>query len=81
MGKLEEMRHYFLIPSFELKPDVFSSRDGQLAGTQHVLDRGAEAARNATNFIFTETFKRFRERDDIQIASTTMDLTVHRKVA
>jgi len=37
--------------------------------------------RDASNFIYRETFKRIRKRDDIQIASETMDLTVQNKKA
>ena len=37
--------------------------------------------RNASNFIYQGTFKQIRQRDDIQIASETMDLTVQKKKA
>ena len=37
--------------------------------------------RNATNFIYREVFKRVREREDIQIASETMELTIQEKKA
>lgn len=37
--------------------------------------------RDASNFIYRETFKRIRQRDDIQIAFETMDLTVQNKKA
>lgn len=33
--------------------------------------------RAASNFIYTEVFKRVQQRKDISIASETMDLAVH----
>lgn len=75
--QLEEMRKYFLVPSFDLKPTVFLKvTDNWLElSMRYVTD--PKKRRAASNFIYTELFKRIRERDDIQIASSTMDLTVH----
>lgn len=74
---LERMRRSFLIPAFDLKPHVFlrvTSNWLELS-LRYVTD--PKKRRQATNFIFQEVFKRLREHNDIQIGSTTMDLTIH----
>lgn len=80
-AQLEQMRQYFLIPAMETQPEVFLRvTDNWLElSMRYVTD--PKKRRVATNFIFTEVFKRFREHDDIQIASSTMDLTLHRDKA
>jgi small-conductance mechanosensitive channel len=75
--QLEQMRAYFLVPSVELEPTVFmkvTSNWVELA-LRYVVD--PKQRRNASNFIFREVFERIRRRDDIAVASETMDLTVH----
>ena len=80
-SQLEQMRQYFLLPVMEIQPEVFLKvTDNWLElSMRYVTD--PKKRRIATNFIFTEVFKRIREYDDIQIASSTMDLTLHRKKA
>lgn len=80
-SQLEEMRQYFLVPSFELKPNAFlkvTSNWLELS-LRYVVE--PKQRRNASNFLYREVFKRIRERNDIQIASETMDLTVQTKKA
>jgi small-conductance mechanosensitive channel len=80
-AQLEQMRRYFLIPAFEVKPNVFlkiTSNWLELS-MRYVVE--PKRRRNASNFIYLEVFKRIRERNDIQIASETMDLTVQTKKA
>lgn len=76
--QLEQMRRSFLIPAVDLKPHVFLKvTDNWLElSLRYITD--PKKRRIATNYLFTELFKRIREHNDIQIASSTMDLTVHR---
>ncbi len=78
---LEEMRHQFLVPQLELKPVVYvkvTSNWLELT-MRYVVD--PKKRRAASSFIYTEVFKRVSKADNIQIASETMDLTVHRPQA
>ncbi len=76
-AELREMQHYFLVPSVELKPNVYMKvTDNWLElRMRYVVD--PKKRRAASNFIYSEVFKRMQGRKDIAIASTTMDLTVH----
>lgn len=73
---LENMRHSFLVPGVELKPAVYLKvTDNWVELTlRYVVD--PKKRRSATTFIFGETFKRIQGRKDIQIASSTMNVTV-----
>lgn len=75
--QLERMRTDFLVPRLELEPAVYlkvTSNWLQLT-MRYVVD--PKQRRAASNFIYAETFRRISQRDDIQIASETMDLTLH----
>jgi small-conductance mechanosensitive channel len=78
-AQLEAMRRNSLVPELELKPNVFLKvTDNWLElSMRYVVD--PKQRRNASNFIYRETFKRIRDRKDIQIASETMDLTLQNK--
>ena len=80
-SQLDEMRQSFLIPAFELKPNVFMKVTSNWLelSMRYVVE--PKKRRNASNFLYREVFKRIRERKDIQIASETMDLTVETKKA
>jgi small-conductance mechanosensitive channel len=80
-SQLEQMRRNSLVPEFDLKPTVFLKiTDNWLELImRYVVD--PKQRRNASNFIALGTFKKLRERQDIQIASETMDLTVQTKKA
>lgn len=78
---LEQMRQQFLVPQLELKPAVYvkvTSNWLELT-MRYVVD--PKKRRPASSFIYTEVFKRVSQAEDIQIASETMDLTVHRPKA
>lgn len=78
---LEQMRHQFLVPQLELKPVVYvkvTSNWLELT-MRYVVD--PKKRRAASSFIYTEVFKRVSKADDLQVASETMDLTVHRPQA
>jgi small-conductance mechanosensitive channel len=78
-SQLEEIQRYFLLPSIEVKPAVFVRvTDNWLElSMRYVTD--PKKRRIATNFIFTEVFKRIGQHDDIQIASSSMEVTVRRE--
>jgi small-conductance mechanosensitive channel len=80
-AQLDAMREAFLVPAFELKPNVFMKVTSNWLelSMRYVVD--PKKRRNASNFIYLGTLKRIRQRDDIQIASETMDLTVHNNKA
>jgi hypothetical protein len=65
-----------LVPAVELKPAVyFKVTDNWVELTlRYVVD--PKKRRNATTFIFREAFHRIQERDDIQIGSSTMNVTL-----
>ncbi len=75
--QLENMRRSFLVPAVDLKPNVFLKvTDNWLElSLRYITD--PKKRRVSSNFIYAEVFKRLREIKDIQIASSTMDLTVH----
>lgn len=75
--QLDRMQRYFMVQHFELEPDVYIKvTDNYIELTlRYVVD--PKQRRKASSFIFAETFRKMRERNDIQIGSTTMDLTVH----
>lgn len=73
------MRRYFVVPSIELKPVVYvkvTSNWLELT-MRYIVD--PKQRRAASSFIYGETFKRLQKRQDITIASETMDLTVQQK--
>jgi len=75
--QLEQMRRYFLVPEFELEPQVYvkvTSNWIELT-MRYVVD--PKKRRSASSFIYTEVFSRMQGRKDITIASETMDLSVH----
>jgi len=75
--QIDKMQRYFMVQSFEVEPDVYIKvTDNYIELTlRYVVD--PKQRRKASSFIYAETFRKLRERDDIQIGSTTMDLTVH----
>jgi small-conductance mechanosensitive channel len=76
--EMEQMQRYFLVPKMEVEPQVYvkiTSNWLQLT-MRYIVE--PKKRRQATSFIYTEVFKRVQQRNDIQIASETMDLTVRR---
>jgi small-conductance mechanosensitive channel len=74
---LENMRRQFLIPNLSLESEVYlkvTSNWLQLT-MRYIVD--PKQRRAASSFIYKEVFKRVAQAKDIQIASETMDLTVH----
>jgi small-conductance mechanosensitive channel len=73
----DKMQRYFMVPSFELDPDVYVKvTDNYIEiSLRYIVD--PKQRRKASSFIYAEAFRQMRERDDIEMGSTTMDLTVH----
>ena len=63
------MQRTFLVPTFELDPLVYARITSNWfeLSMRYVVD--PKKRRNANSFIYSEVFKRVREREDIQIAS------------
>lgn len=79
--ELEQMRRHFLMPKLQLQPEVYlkvTSNWLQLT-MRYMVD--PKQRRAASSYIYTEVFKRVSQANDIQIASETMDLTVHSEKA
>ena len=80
--ELDQMKRQFLVPKLEFEPNVFvkvTSNWLELS-MRYVVD--PKKRRAASSYIYSEVFKRVQKNHNIQIASETMDLTVHRaKVA
>jgi small-conductance mechanosensitive channel len=75
--EVEQMRHRFLMPQLQLQPEVYVKvTSNWLQLTMRYLV-APKQRRSAASFIYTEVFKRVSQAKDIQIASETMDLTVH----
>jgi len=71
------MQKDFLVPQLELEPAVYvkvTSNWLQLS-MRYVVD--PRQRRAASTFIYQKVFDRVSQAKDIQIASETMDLTVH----
>ena len=75
--QIEKMQRYFMVPRFEVEPDVYIKvTENYIEVTlRYIVD--PKQRRKAASFIYAEAFRQLRERGDIQIGSTTMDLTVH----
>jgi small-conductance mechanosensitive channel len=75
--QLEKMRHYFLVPSFELKPQVYlkvTSNWVQLS-LRYVVE--PKQRRSASHFIWQKAFDNLQSRNDVTIASETSDIAIH----
>ncbi len=79
--ELEAMKRQFLVPQVEFQPTVFvrvTSNWLELT-MRYVVE--AKKRRMASSYLYTEVFKRVQKNKQIQIASETMDLTVHQDKA
>jgi small-conductance mechanosensitive channel len=75
--EVERMQHYFLVPNFELKPQVYVEvTSNWMALTLRYLVQ-PKKRRQAKSFIYVQVFERVQGRKDIMIASETMDLAIH----
>jgi small-conductance mechanosensitive channel len=75
--QLEQMRHYFLIPSFELQPQIYMKVTSNWVELtmRYVVD--PKRRRDASNFIWKNAFERLQGRAEVTIASQTSDVAIH----
>lgn len=76
-AQIEKMQRYFMVERFEVEPDVYLKVTDNyiIVALRYVVD--PKQRRKASSFIYAEAFRQLRERNDIEIGSTTMDVTVH----
>ena len=74
--QIEKMQRIFMTPRFEVEPMVFMKvTDNWVELTlRYLVD--PKKRRSASSYMFGEIFRQIRERKDIQIASSTMTLTL-----
>lgn len=75
-AQIQKMQRIFMVPRFEVEPVVYMKvTDNWVELTlRYLVD--PKKRRAASSFIFSEVFRQIRERHDIEIASSTMTLTV-----
>ena len=75
-AQIEQMERVFKLPRFEVEPSVYMKvTDNWVELTLRYLV-APHKRRAASSYIFEVILKQIMERDDIQIASSTMNLTV-----
>jgi small-conductance mechanosensitive channel len=74
--QIEKMQRIFMVPRFEVEPVVFMKvTDNWVELTlRYLVD--PKKRRAASSYMFGEVFQKIREHRDIEIASSTMTLTV-----
>lgn len=75
--QLEAMEQQFLVPQVEFQPTVFVKVTSNWLDLTMRYVVEAKQRRAASSFLYQEVFKRVQKNQQIQIASETMDLTVH----
>ncbi len=76
-AELDRMQQYFLVPKFELKPQVYMEVNSNWVQLTMRYMVTPKRRRQAKTFIYTHVFERLQGRDDVTIASETMDVEVH----
>ncbi len=75
-AEVQHMQHTFQVENFELWPQTYVQiTDNYLVVTMRYLV-APRKRRSARNFIFNAVLEKLQDRDDIQIGSSTMDVTV-----
>jgi small-conductance mechanosensitive channel len=75
--ELDAMKKRFLVPHVEFQPTVFVKVTSNWLDLTMRYVVEAKQRRSASSFLYQEIFKRVQKNKQIQIASETMDLTVH----
>lgn len=73
--KLRRMQEYFLVPDFELKPQVYVNVTTNWVGLtmRYLVD--PKKRRSASSFLYRAIFDELRRRDDIEIGTDTSQVT------
>lgn len=76
-AQIQQMRQYFLVPDFELKPQVFMTVTSNWVELRmrYVVD--PKKRRVACNFIWQHAFKHLQGRKGITVASQTSNVAIH----
>lgn len=77
--ELDQMGRDFLVPRFQLDPNVYVrvTSNWVECSLRYIVD--AKLRREAANFIYRKVFEQVQARQDIQIASETLDVAVHQE--
>ncbi len=77
--QLHRMQQYFLVPDFELKPQVYVHVTTNWVGLtmRYVVD--PKKRRSASTFLYSSIFDAVQKRDDIEIGTDTMEITYKKK--
>jgi hypothetical protein len=75
---MHRMQRYFAVENFELKPQVYVKVTTNWVGLtmRYIVD--PKKRRVAQTYMYTNLFDRIFQRNDIQIGSDTMNVTVQR---
>ena len=73
--QLHRMQQYFLVPDFEVKPQVYIKVTTNWVGLtmRYVVD--PKKRRSASTFLYRSIFEVIHGRDDIEIGTDTMEIT------
>jgi small-conductance mechanosensitive channel len=74
--QVHQMQRYFAVETFELKPQVYVKVTTNWVGLTMRYIVHPKKRRVASTYIYREIFDRIFQRDDIQIGSDTMNITV-----
>ena len=75
--QMRRMQKYFVVPEFELEPTVYFKVTSNWVELHLRYLVEPKKRRSASSFIYSKVFQQVQQRDDITIASETMDLAVH----
>lgn len=76
-AELDRMQRYFLVPNFELRPQVYLEVNSNWVQLNMRYVVTPKKRRQASSYIYTHVFERLQGRDDVTIASQTMDVLVN----
>ncbi len=73
---IKQMQRYFLVSSFELRPQVYLNFDSNYVTLtmRYLVD--PKKRRSARNFLFTRILDRVQQRNDISFGSQTMEVAI-----
>ncbi len=76
--QLARMQEYFLVPDFELRPQVYLKVTTNWVGLtmRYVVD--PQKRRAASTFLYRSVFEQIRRRDDIKLGTDTMEVAYKR---
>lgn len=74
--ELEQMQHFFLVPKFDLKPNVYVKvTDNWIEmSLRYIVD--PKKRRNAATYMWERILPAVQARDDIEMASTSMNVAI-----